>query len=184
MLKKIIKNNLGVTLLEMIVSVALFSVVVISATQIFKMVVEGQRNAIAAQNIQESIRYAFETMVKEVRMAQKDESGTCTGGANKIYGVSADNSELYFINYHGDCTEYYLEADANGIFRLKIDRGLASAYITSNDIQISNLEFFVVDNLSSLQSMVTIKMDIEAIGKEMHKQKMTIQTTVSARYYE
>ena len=66
---KKIKNNLGVTLIELIVAVALFSVTILSAMQIFQMVVEGQRSAIAAQSVQESMRYAFEIMSKEIRMA-------------------------------------------------------------------------------------------------------------------
>jgi len=57
LLKKI-KNEKGVSLLELLVAVTLFSVVIISSTQIFKMVVDGQRNAIGAQNVQENIRYA------------------------------------------------------------------------------------------------------------------------------
>jgi len=181
MLNKIRQNNLGVTLLEMLVAVALFSVTILSATQIFKMVIEGQRNAIAAQNVQESMRYAFETMAKEIRMAQKDD-GSCAA-AGHVYSTNVDNSELYFINYHGDCVAYYLEYDGD-IPRLKVDRGLASAFVTPDEIKVSNLEFIVDDNVSAIQSIVTIKMDIEAVGKEMHKQTMKIQTTISSRYYE
>ncbi|MCG2695682.1 prepilin-type N-terminal cleavage/methylation domain-containing protein, partial [Candidatus Parcubacteria bacterium] len=70
MLNKIIKNNAGVTLLELTVAVAIFSFAVLSATQIFKMVLEGQRSAIAAQSTQESMRYALEVMSKEIRMAK------------------------------------------------------------------------------------------------------------------
>ncbi|MDD5295066.1 MAG: prepilin-type N-terminal cleavage/methylation domain-containing protein [Patescibacteria group bacterium] len=50
MFRNIIKNNKGVTLLEMTVAVAIFSVVMLSATEIFRLVIESQRNAIASQN--------------------------------------------------------------------------------------------------------------------------------------
>jgi prepilin-type N-terminal cleavage/methylation domain-containing protein len=52
----------GFTLMEMIVAISLFVVVMLSATQIFRMIIEGQRSAIASQSIQENIRYFFEVM--------------------------------------------------------------------------------------------------------------------------
>lgn len=178
MFKKIIKNKLGVSLLEMVVAVAVFSVVVLLATQIFKMVLESQRNSIASQNMQESIMYTFETMAKEIRMAQKDEGGTCAGSEH-VYSVNEDGDKLSFINYHGDCVFYYLN---NG--QLMVDRGVYSASTTPKSVKVSNLKFLVNDNIGITQSLVVLKMDIEAIIKGTYKQKMTIQTTISSRHYE
>jgi len=189
MIKRIIKNKSGVTLLEMVVAVAIFTVVMLSATKIFQMVIESQRGAIAAQNLQESMRYAFEVMAKEIRMAQKVTSGSdCTGqynipSSNVIYHLSS-GQELRFKNIYNECVKYYLDGT-----RLKIGRkpdvgSVAEGYITPDEIEVSNLQFEVVDNVGTVQSMVTIKMDIEAAGKAIHKQTMKIQTTISSRYYE
>lgn len=187
MFKKVRQNNFGATLLEMMVAVALFSVTVLSAAEIFQMVVEGQRNAIAAQNTQESMRYALEVIAKEIRMAQKDVGGTgqCPNVTNgEVYDINPTNDELTFKNIYDQCVEYSLEDDANGISRLKIDRDGASDYITPDEIEVNNLQFVVIDNIGAKQSMVTLKMDVEAVGKELHKSKMKIQTTISSRYYE
>jgi len=188
MIRKLIKNKQGITLLELVVAISLFSVVIISATQIFKMVIEGQRNAIASQNIQESMRYAFEAMSKEIRMAQEDVGGPgqCPSVNNgKVYDTS-DNEQLYFKNQYDDCVSYYLEDDINGISRLTIDRDLVPAYVTPDDIIVSDLKFSVYDDGDTdvIQSIVTIKMKIKAVGKAMHEQEMTMQTTISSRYYE
>lgn len=191
MFKKIKQNKFGVTLIELMVAVSLFSVIILSATQIFKMVIEGQRNAIAAQNVQENMRYAFETMSKEIRMAtisNHDCESIFTPEAeatNKVFNTTtnAEGDILYFKNKDGICTAYYL---LNG--SIMIIRGVNTAAISPNEIKISNLEFRVADDLigafHSIQPIVTMKMDIEVIGKEMHKQEMKMQTTISSRYYE
>jgi len=59
------------SLIEVVVSVALFSAVILSATGIFKMVIDSQRGAMAAQNVQESLKFFLEVTGKEIRMARK-----------------------------------------------------------------------------------------------------------------
>jgi len=182
MFRKIINNKEGLTLLELTVAVAIFSVMMLALTQIFNMVIRGQRNAIAAQNIQESMRYAMEVMSKEIRMAQKDVGGPgqCPlVGNGDVYSINAQGDKLYLKNYQGKCVTYSL----NGT-RLEIERNGISNFITPDEIKVSNLAFSIVDNVGVDQSMVTMKMDIEAVGKAMHKQSVTLQTTISARYYE
>ncbi|MCG2700783.1 MAG: prepilin-type N-terminal cleavage/methylation domain-containing protein [Candidatus Falkowbacteria bacterium] len=188
MLNKIIKNNAGVTLLELTVAVAIFSFAVLSATQIFKMVLEGQRSAIAAQSTQESMRYALEVMSKEIRMAQKTRTGSgppeCGIPKGTVYLTIAGNN-LIFKNIHDQCVEYSLENDTNGIPRLKIKRDSDFAYITPDEIEVSDLEFIVVDDkVVSDQSSVVMKMIVQAVGQESHKSEMKIQTAISSRYYE
>ncbi|MFH1427061.1 MAG: prepilin-type N-terminal cleavage/methylation domain-containing protein [Patescibacteria group bacterium] len=183
MIIKILKNKKGVTLIELLVAVTLFAIIVLSATQIFNMVVEGQRSAIASQNIQESMRYAFEMMSKEIRMAQKDGVGvydTCSlVGEDKVYDTNLARTELYFKNYHDECVIYYINSGG-----LMVQRNSEIASTTPQALSVSNLKFYIIDDISSEQSQLTLKMDIEATGKELHKQTMKMQTTVSSRYYE
>lgn len=184
--RRLLKNEKGVSLLELIVAMTIFTVLILAATQIFKMVVNGQRGSISAQNTQENMRYAMEKMSKEIRMARISNS-ECYGLAiNKIFNIfnTADgNTELYFKNKNGDCVIYYLENN-----RLKIAAGATADFITPVKISVSGLKFFVADDLinafHSQQPYVTMVMDIKAIGPALHKQEMKIQTTVSSRYYE
>ncbi|MFH1661810.1 MAG: prepilin-type N-terminal cleavage/methylation domain-containing protein [Candidatus Falkowbacteria bacterium] len=178
-------NNLGYTLVEMVIAVGLFSIMMLAVTQIFQMVVEGQRSAIASQNIQESMRYAIEMTGKEMRMAQLEVggSGQCPNvGNNRVYDITSSSQVLNFKNRDGDCMVYSLDSG-----RLKREiRGVEDFYITPDDIVISNLEFVVDDSPATTndQQIVTVKMEIEAIGKEMHKQPIIMQTTISSRSYE
>lgn len=176
MIEKSLNNKKGVTLLELLVAIALFSVVILSATQIFEMVAKSQRDAIAAQNMQENLRYAMEVMSKEMRGSQRDD-GSCFG--NNIYATNVGQDALYFKNVRDECVTYDLDN-----FRLRVNRAGSVNYVTPDEIKINNLKFFVVDDIGVEQSAVTMEMDIEAVGNTLGKQNIKIQTTISSRYYE
>ena len=179
-----IKDQKGVTFLEIIVSISLFAVSVISIVQIFFLVLDSQRNAIGARNIQENIRYAFEVMSKELRMARLDNGDCSLVDDDKIYDDNDLGVYLRFKNYHNECVEYSLENDANGIGRIKIERDSDSGYITPDEIDVNNLKFIVDDDYHHGQSITTIKADVETVrGLLKNKQEMEIQTSISSRYY-
>lgn len=174
---KKIKNRKGVSLLELIIAIGIFSIIILSAIGIFQSVVNGQRDAISAQNIQENIRYAMETISREIRMAQKTLNNECNGSSDYIYRT--ENNTLYFKNMHGECVEYETE---NNAFKITRD-DVAIGFITPNEIIVTNLKFNVVDG-SATQPRVSLRMDVEAsTSKKEHKQKMVIQTTISSRDY-
>jgi len=185
------KAESGVSLLELLVSVALFAALMLSAIGIFKMVIDGQRSAISAQNVQENMRYAMEKMSKEIRMAQKSDTECVTAGVYKVFNTATvnGNGALYFKNKDGKCITYYL--NAGGRLKITVSNGLtvlADDFITPAKIQVSNLKFNITDDLigafESKQPYVTMKMDVKAIGQAINAQTMKIQTTVSSRYYE
>ncbi|MCX6800202.1 MAG: prepilin-type N-terminal cleavage/methylation domain-containing protein [Candidatus Falkowbacteria bacterium] len=190
------KDNKGITLMEMLVAIAIFSVTIVSVTQIFILVLDGQQNALAARNIQENMRYAFEIMSKELRMARINTStyldpNVCPDmSVGRVYdnGQFADTSAglLRVRNYHDECVKYYLEDG-----RIKVDRDGVSAFLTPNEIRVNRLEFVVKDghtgghpSIDGNQSLVITNMDIETQGtKVKHHQTMKIQTAISSRYY-
>jgi len=179
---KYIKDNQGVTLLELVVAISLFTITILMATSIFKMVIDGQRDAIAAQNMQESMRYSFERIAKEMRMAQKSVLGdNCAEFANNdIYYINP-SEELIFLDYHDDCIRYFLEEG-----RLKRQKNSEDPlFITINKIKINDLDFFVLgDDLETDQMVLTMRIDAEVKTKEQFKHAMQIQTSISSRHYE
>jgi len=178
--------------MEILVALTIFSVIMLLVMGIFEMVTEGQRNVIAAQNVQENMRFIMEIISKEVRTAQKDEVdalGQCPNVANgKVYSVNGLNDELYFRNHEDQCVAYRLNNGRFEIERNAVGAPPSSAYIgfiTPDEIRVSNLRFNIVyDNVSTDQSMVVMSMDINAVGKEMHAQNIKLQTAISSRYYE
>ena len=192
-LKKI-KFVKGVSLIELVVSVTIFSVLIISATQIFKMVIDGQRSAISAQNVQENMRYAMEKMSKEIRMAGVSNhdceamfSSPRPTAVFKVFNTADGGQKLYFKNKNDECIIYYLENNRLKIMASTIS-GNITDFITPAKVEVSNLKFYVDDDLiaafHSKQPYVTMVMDVRAIGLAIHEQKMKIQMTISSRYYE
>jgi len=188
-IKKFIIES-GVSLIELVVAVTIFSVLILSATGIFKMVVDGQRNAVSAQNVQENMRYALEKISKEIRMAGISDNQCLPAAVNKVFNTVIDNNgndQLYFKNQYGYCVVYYLDGA-----RLRSTagtvNGVISDFITPSKLEVRNLKFFVADDkigaFHSQQPYVTIVMAVKAIGLAINEQKMKIQITVSSRYYE
>lgn len=204
-LKKI-KQEQGTSMVEIVFVVAIFSIVMVAVAGIFQAVLNSQKNAIAAQNTQESLRFAFEVMSKELRNAKQSDGG-CEIQANQadfeIYNKDSTNNiignnigdVLYFRNSGNECVYYYLEDDANGNTRLKIARdddisdGIDNDfYITPDDVSVSNLYFDPLDNDigaepdERIQPTVTLKIEMNA-NQRRFKNNTVLQTTISSRYY-
>ena len=173
-------NSRGVTLLELMVSISLFAITILMATQIFKSVIDGQRTAIASQEMQESVRYAFERMGKEIRTAVKDPSGACNAAPGKVYRVDASGEGITFLNYKNKCIHYYIDNK-----RLAIQRNAEPMqYITPSNIIITKPRFVLTNNSDSVQAKVLIRLQMEILVKNRGKQKLSVETILSSRFYE
>lgn len=178
--------------MEVLVSVALFAVIILSVTSIFKLSIDGQRSAIATQNVQESLKYFLEVTAKEIRMAQKNE-GACSGIPNdQIFTVYPKSGTelgdiLVFRNYYGECVRYSLVQDGESQrFWISRQSGIStrSDFISPAKIKINDLHFVVNSSASTTQPMVTINLNAKALGNSQFKSDMTLQTSISSRYYK
>jgi prepilin-type N-terminal cleavage/methylation domain-containing protein len=182
-IKKTIKNNKGMTLVEVIVAVTLFSFTIVYATEIFQTVMSGQYGSMAATNIQESMRFTLEVMGKEIKTAKKH-TGICEAFCgfgtmtNPIYNANVAGDILCFYNEKSVCVKYYLENN-----RLKIERELVGDYyITPDDIKMTDLKFIVYE-AANLRPRATIMFGVDALGPEKIKQPIKIQETIASRNY-
>lgn len=194
----------GFSLVEIIVSVSLFAVIILSATEIFRLVIVGQRKAIASQNVQESLKYFLEASSKEVRMAKKNE-GYCSAypgfaalGFDQIYSIAtAPNgfgNALYFRNVYDECVIYYLGNGANA-HRFMVRRNNLEAPISPSKIKISRLEFkeTTIDKIGSsfpvTRPLIVMRIDAQAfsgnVGDASYKELANIemQTSLTSRAY-
>jgi len=187
-------NKKGFTLIEVMVSVVLFTVIIMSVTSIFKMAINAQRNAIAAQNVQESMKYFFEITGKEMRMAIKND-GSCNVSfvpVGSIYGLNTNSygDMLHFKNYTGECVTYFLQKDYNNITRFAVARETLSGtrvdFISPGKINISSLHFVLRSGLTppAPQPLITMNMSASAVGNSKYQSNMTLQTSISSRYYK
>ncbi len=174
----------GFSLIEILVSTALFVIILTAAMNIFKIVIESQRTAIATQNVEESLKYFLEVTSKEIRMAKRNNNLCYLGlGPTDIYKQSNNTlgDTLAFRNYHDECVLYSL-VSTGGVNRFMISRdGVINYYITPAKITIDELNFVVG---SSPQPTVTVELVAHALDRNTNESTMRIQTTLSSRYYK
>lgn len=177
------------SLIEVIVSVAIFSVIILTITDIFRLVIDGQRTAIATQNVQESLKYFLEVTGKEIRMAKRND-GSCPGvTAGSVYGISDTQGDdvLSFKNYYGECVSYrvtsYTSPQLGTVKRFQITRDANTDYISPTQINIDRLDFILSSGFNK-QPLITINLEAHALGTKKAAAKMTIQSSLSSRYYK
>ncbi|HOD87122.1 MAG TPA: hypothetical protein PKY61_03280 [bacterium] len=182
-LKKRYKNHRGISLIEVIISTSLFVVILLSMTDIFRLILNSQREAIATQNVQENLKYFFEVISKEIRMAKRAAGGCAHLPANRRFATSTNayGDVLYLKNYHDQCVAYYL-SDDNGVIRFKVERGFDSAFISPAQINIDDLHFIVHED-DDAQAYVSINLSARSLGREADVSEMRVQTTIASRYY-
>lgn len=101
-------NNKAFTLVELLISMSIFSIVAIAMGAFFLISAQGQRNLIARQNLADNLRFAIEAMARQLRLAQVDVDGDCTGIAADSTYLSSTPSDIRFMNHEGDCILYSL----------------------------------------------------------------------------
>ncbi len=113
----------GFTLVEIIVSVAIFTIVVLIAVSALLSIVDINRKTQATKAVMDNMSFALESMTREIKV-----------GTN--YQVSGVNTFSY-LNSAGDTVEYRLNGEGQ-IERLI--NGVAPITITSPEVTIKNAE--------------------------------------------
>jgi hypothetical protein len=185
---KIRKNSAGVTLLELTVCVFLFSITILAATGIFQSVISSQKSAMASQNLQDNIRYAFERMGKDVRSALVDSGHTCNGGSGSynLYFIDGGGG-LNFKNNHNQCVRYYASSTQLYVsYPNSSDQSLKNGLpLTGKEISLTGLVFKITDKVPyKVQGLVTARMNISINVHGAPVEPIIMETTISTRNYQ
>ncbi len=152
-----INKEEGLTLIELIVAFGIFGLVIGMVFGVFGLAITSQRRIIALKNVNDNVRFAIESMAREIR----------TG---KNFSKGADS--LSFTNAKSEVVIYRL----NGSTVEKSSGGGAYSAVTGSETTIDYLRF----NLDGPQPRITITMGATSrIGSQSANLK--IQTTVSSR---
>ena len=177
MAKFLNKNNKGFTLVEMLVTVTIFSIVISMSAGLFVSAIWLQKKGLDYQRILDQTSYVMEYMSRSLRMAKEDTSGGCIA-ADTNYKITYLGKGIKFLNANnGECWEFYLE---NG--QLKIDKhnGEDPYDLTSIDLTVE--DFNVSVSSSSGQPKITFYLDIKGAKAHFYSaSQIKIQTTVSQR---
>jgi len=183
-----IKNSKAFTMVETIVSIALFGFISIVLVNVFVSAIKGQTRILQNQELMDQSTYVLEYMAKILRMAQNDTAGVCTGIAGANYGIGSDS--INFIAYdsiEGEyrCRQFILE---NNVIKEKrsTDESAAnlgtSQAMTSSKVRVEGLTFGVTGNVVGdlVQPKVTVMVKMES-NVSLNPPEIIIQTSVSQR---
>lgn len=157
----------GLTLIELIVAVGIFGLVVNIIFGVFSLAIVSQRRIIALKNVEDNIRFAVESMAREIRTGKN-----FTGSANL----------LSFTNANGEAIFYRLNG---GVVEKSSDGGVNYSAVTSSETTINYLNFYLAGQLADddLQPRVTITIGATSqIGNQSANLKA--QTTISGRFLQ
>ena len=184
-LKKIkLQTNNGTSLIEFVVSMSIFTTVLMATTGAYFSYSTGSRKSFASQNVIDEGRFLLDTMSKEMRSGRKflPYSDTAT---NNIEFTDAENNTI----------KYQVENAKLGknINSKKDDNNnLIFDQVTSDQIKVDKLNFNIIGNKTkedgtpddTLQPKVTISLKLSNLndsGKSELNSSIELQTTISQR---
>ncbi len=182
-------KNQGLTLIELLVAVSLFGLLAVALIGIFVSSLNAQASVLQNQELFSQASYAVDYMDRSIRMALRDETGDCTGSANKNYSTSSGITFLAFDTIAGDyrCKRFYLE-DGKIKERKSTDKTAANlgtgVELTSSKVKVNSLVFSVLgDVVNVAQPQITISLNMVSNNTRRLDPlpSIILQTTLSQR---
>ncbi|PIQ35642.1 MAG: hypothetical protein COV32_02630 [Candidatus Yonathbacteria bacterium CG10_big_fil_rev_8_21_14_0_10_43_136] len=175
-LSKVNCSRSGFTLVEMIVSLGLFTIIMFIATSALLSIVNTDRKARSVRVAADNLNIALEDMSRRIKTGSSYDCGAigaptdCAGGSSSLTFKDQDEN---LVTYSWDNTNFSILRDGTPI--------------TSTEITISNLKFIVsgsaVGSADNEQPMVVIVID-GSLGSGTTESGFKIQTTVTQRAYD
>lgn len=159
-------------MLELLISVGIFSLVILIMTTVYTRFVASARRQISEQAIQQDLRFALELLQREAR----------TGYADTLALTDGTGSSIVWRNQSGRCVNYRLQAgvllraaeasNSSGSCQL-ITTGATS--LVSGQTKIDYLRFDPVPE----QRLMTVI--IQASSRQQNVPALALQTSVTSR---
>lgn len=168
----------GFTLVEIIVSVGLFSVVMLVATSAYLSIITLDKEGRATNELVANLHFTIESMVRNVRTGV---SYTCAGAGNGTC------SQLSFTDASGQPTTYLLKSDGTlGQCVTGSCTSVTAVSLTDSRITITNLLFNVrgVGSGDSVQPQVLMSIQGTMPSSSNRSVNFTLQTTAAQRFLE
>jgi prepilin-type N-terminal cleavage/methylation domain-containing protein len=195
----LLRLHRGFTLVEMLVSLALFTTIATMAVGTLLILINGNSQVTGEQSTLTSLSFALDSMTREIRTGSEYycgtvnqvRGGTVTGSSTIVQPCSAGNVGISFREAGESITggasnsriAYYF--DSNQLWR-QVGSDAPQAVVT-NDVQIINARFVTVgvvplsgDTVNTTQPSVTILIEARASSSDATK-TFTLQSTVTQR---
>lgn len=172
--KKTKEQSKGFTLAELLVAMAIFSLIILIAGAIFVQSIRSGRIITGRAAAFDNVALTIEQIAREVR------TGVDFPEAKRVGSGGGKFNQLEFTNYHNKEVVYRLETNS-GAVQKSVNAGNFIS-ITSSSVKITRLNFHIMGDSDGLPPRITIF--IEAEGP--FEAPLNLQTTVGARliYYK
>jgi len=169
-MKKLFKEkNRGLTMIELIVAIGIFSVIITIVVSLFVSALRGYRKNLALQNVQENARFLLDFITKELRMSTVD-AAMPNGELSYLTIIRPDNSS---VNY---------SFTSNNLNRVA---GSSSGPINSDEVMVTGRFYISGAGNDNLEPKVTVVLKIEnKWTKSEEKASINLQATLSQRNIE
>jgi len=185
------KNNVvgngGYTLVEMLVSLAIFSMAMTVAAQLFFYSLKAKNMLVAHSQLINEMTYNFEHISRGLRMAKKSTDATCLSASGLNFEKTATGIKFQNPGLAGgvECVEYYIGNPYPSGVNALMERRVASAWnfdlpLTSPEINV--VSFSVAESPvfsgwsqeDDLQPRVTLYMKAENDQGEVIENQITV----------
>ena len=193
-----VKTHRAFTLIEVLVSISIFSMVMLVATGAVFTIVESNKKTHSLKSVMTNLNFALESIARDMRVgfyyscissvsAPITDSGDCQTGDNVFRykaNRSVDGDASYDANDANDRVEYSLSNER--LMKRVYGNGsiatLGSVPITAEEIHIQSMKFYLVGSAGAdgkqPKTLITIK-GYAGVGPT--RSDFDIQTTVSQR---
>jgi prepilin-type N-terminal cleavage/methylation domain-containing protein len=184
----------GFTLIEVMVSTAIFSVVMIIALGALLAMSESDRKAQTLKSVINNLNFSVDAMSRAIRTGD-GYACAVSGNCNSLN----PSSKFSFVDSNNKNVSYCLSSDSTSCLSpsthvcsgstcsiLRSYDGGPFLPLTSKEVNISNLEFFLVGALrtDTLQPRVTILLSGTVKVSASQKSDFNLQTSVTQRIYD
>lgn len=198
----------GFTLLEMIVAVGVFATVAVLSVSSLLSLISAQKKALALQTVQDNLRFAFESMARDIQQGrfyycnaptdnppvplappegQLPATHDCTftdGGNESITFINQNNEIVTYRNNDGTLSGSSCSLCIEKATRNTYGDSLIFAPITSRDVSITRLRIYLegssLDEADDTEPRITLVVEA-ASGAGRESTQFQLQTTVSQR---
>jgi len=189
--KKRIPSSAGFTVIEMLVSIAVFFTVVVLAMTSLLAVMDASQKARAFNTVMSNMSVVLDRMAREVRLGRSYYCGI-SGGVNNtrncLYG-SVPATSFSFTNKDGERVLYSGPANANDTSMYRRVFGYQNEILNGSTVEIESFRVYVEGSGSgasdSKQPLVTFVIRGQAkSNKTSTRAPFEIQTTVTPRQFD
>lgn len=179
-------NNRGFTLVELLVSIAIFSLVMMIAVGSLLTMTEASRKAQALKSVMNNLNFAVESMSRMIRVGTTYHCGV-VGSIGVAQDCTSGSSYIALEQSDGDLDSLADQV----IFRLlegrierSTDGGASFVPITADEVVIEDLKFYVVGSApgpDTVQPKVVMTVRGYASISERTRTDFDLQTTITQR---